>query len=617
VTASEQRVFGARYETIRAIGAGGMGRVYAAFDRVTGAQVALKTLLPKLAGEARALERFRREATVMGQLSHPHVVRVLDSGSEADGTAYLVMELLDGASLLELVRVEGAFEARRAARIGAEVAAALAAAHALGIVHRDVKPSNIVVSAAGAKVIDFGVAAIKEGGVYRRLTQTGHIVGTPSFMAPEQLQGGAPDGRTDVYALGATLWGILAGRPPYRGGPPGEVLVRVLRGDRPHLSVFRPDIGELAAIVERAMATAPADRFASAAELETALAGSAPPKGRPTIAPAPEEWAPQPTAFAPPDTALARPTPKPRRSIVPWLAMAIGAPAAIAVAAITVIVLGAFDQGESAARARPLDGRAADAGSASPGPIMIPRTGSDAARATDAGTLRSSGRLRDAAIRRPHDASVRHGRDGSAPQLVVSMVPMDFTGDATFLRTLFNRNRAAFARCWDAAHGGTIHTVLRVDVEHSGVRAELRSLSSTHPLPNHMHCLRLLFRHGDPWMRTHYRGGMQLTTRYQESAARSASMQAGLGPRAQRLGWGAPSDSLARGEGLATAPPENLSRAPSCFGAARSRDTLVSCCRSARPSPKASQSFSSAAGTARATTRSTCASATASIGSRD
>jgi serine/threonine protein kinase len=253
-----------------------MGAVYLVRVRSTGGRAALKLLASRLAADAVQLERFRREAMVMGALEHPHLVRCLDF-AVTDGEAFLVTELLDGPSLGQLVRDEGPLSPARAARLGAQVASALHAAHVEGVVHRDVKPSNVVVvegydGGEVAKLIDFGVASLKESAVYARLTSTGQIVGTPNYMAPEQLTGDGVDVRTDVYGLGALLYGVLAGRSPYPGATLAEVAMPLLAGDRPPLRVLRPDVGPLAIVIERAMSIDPAERFASARELADALA---------------------------------------------------------------------------------------------------------------------------------------------------------------------------------------------------------------------------------------------------------------------------------------------------------------------------------------------------------
>lgn len=266
-----------RYELIRELGHGGMGQVFEVRIVATGGRAALKTLRSTLATDPDYLERFRREAIAIGTLEHPHLVRCFDFGVAEDGTAYLVMELVEGHSLFDEVEQNGPVDPELAIRIGAQMCAALEVAHAAGVVHRDLKPSNIVLTAGYdggvvAKVIDFGVASIKSSGVYQRLTGSGEIMGTPNYMAPEQLDASRHvDARTDVYGVGATLFGILAGRPPYPGPTLAVVIEPLLKGERPKLSDLRPQLGALADVIERAMALRPAERYPDVASLRRAL----------------------------------------------------------------------------------------------------------------------------------------------------------------------------------------------------------------------------------------------------------------------------------------------------------------------------------------------------------
>jgi serine/threonine-protein kinase len=263
-----------RYEVLEELASSRLGDVFAVRARATGTRFALKTFSPKL-GESE-LERFRREAAAMAALEHPNVVRCFDFGIEPDGTAFLVMDLADGRTL-ERIAEAGPLEAARAARLGAQIASALDAAHASGIVHRDVQPSNVVVvrgydGGEMAMLVDFGVASIEASGEYQRLTRAGELLGTPAYSAPEQLRGEAASPASDVYGLGATLYRALAGAPPYSGTTAARVLRAVLKGKRTPLLERRPELGELAAIVERAMALNPRDRQATAAELGRELA---------------------------------------------------------------------------------------------------------------------------------------------------------------------------------------------------------------------------------------------------------------------------------------------------------------------------------------------------------
>ncbi|MGE0784313.1 MAG: serine/threonine-protein kinase [Sandaracinaceae bacterium] len=274
--------FGAgRFRVEGVLGEGGMGTVYEVTAAATGERAALKTLRRALTGEVGARARFEREARALFSCDHRNLLRAMALGREPDGERWLVTELVRGPSLLEVVNTTGPLELGRAARIGAQIADGLAAAHALGIVHRDVKPTNVLLAHGAdgsetAKVIDFGIAALKATATYERLTLTGEIVGTPAFMAPEQLGGGVADERTDVYGLGALLYTVLAGRVPFTAPSLGETVAAIVRGDRPPLAVLRPDVGRLGEVVERAMSPDRAQRFSSMHDMRDALLRAVP-----------------------------------------------------------------------------------------------------------------------------------------------------------------------------------------------------------------------------------------------------------------------------------------------------------------------------------------------------
>ena len=210
------QVFGGRYARGPMLGRGGMAAVYRARDRRLGRDVALKLALPPGGADAATRARMAREAHALADLDDPRVVRVLDVGEEA-GIPYLVMELIEGASLAERLR-EGPLAREEAARVGAEVAGGLAAVHARGLVHRDVKPDNVLLGPGGrVRLVDFGIA---RGEGAEAATTPGIVVGTPGFIAPEVLKGATPDARADCYALGMTLRRALAGGAPGDGPPP-------------------------------------------------------------------------------------------------------------------------------------------------------------------------------------------------------------------------------------------------------------------------------------------------------------------------------------------------------------------------------------------------------------
>src|SRR4051812_39714739 len=196
----QERVYNGRYELVRHIARGGMAEVYLAHDQLLDRPVALKVLFPELSIDRSFVERFRREAQAAANLSHPNIVSVYDYGEE-DGSSFIVMEYIDGQTLTQVIRTQGPLLADRAAAIGADVAAALAFAHRNGVVHRDVKPGNVLIDQSGhVKVTDFGIA--RAGNAQENLTQTGAVMGTATYFSPEQAEGTSVDPRSDVYSLG-------------------------------------------------------------------------------------------------------------------------------------------------------------------------------------------------------------------------------------------------------------------------------------------------------------------------------------------------------------------------------------------------------------------------------
>jgi eukaryotic-like serine/threonine-protein kinase len=274
------RILDGRYQLGSLLGAGGMAQVYLASDRVLERPVAVKVLSPPYARDPVFVERFRREARAAARLSHPNIVAVFDSGSDAD-QHFLVMEYVAGESLAQLLARQGRLAPRRAAELGVEVGAALAAAHAQGLVHRDVKPANVLVGEDGrVKVADFGIV---KAAATATLTGTGTVLGTAAYLSPEQAQGGPVDARSDLYSLGCVLYELLCGSPPFGSGadsPQVAVASRHVHQPPEPPSAHNPQVdASLDAVVLTALAKDPAQRYQSAVELldalERVLAGDA------------------------------------------------------------------------------------------------------------------------------------------------------------------------------------------------------------------------------------------------------------------------------------------------------------------------------------------------------
>jgi serine/threonine protein kinase len=260
-----------RYRIERELGQGGMATVYLAEDLKHGRRVAIKVLRPELAAVIGA-ERFVREIRTIAALQHSHILGLIDSG-EAGGTAYYVMPYVDGGTLRDRLRREGQLPIDDALRIAREVSLALDYAHRRGLVHRDIKPENILLTAEGeALVADFGIARLLDS-TDDALTQTGISLGTPAYMSPEQATGDKHvDQRSDIYALGAVLYEMLAGEPPFTGPNPQAIIAKRFSTAAPSVRVLRPETpAAVEAAVARALARVPADRFAGAADFAAAL----------------------------------------------------------------------------------------------------------------------------------------------------------------------------------------------------------------------------------------------------------------------------------------------------------------------------------------------------------
>ena len=266
-----------QYRIIRKLGAGGMGAVFLAEHILLGRQAAIKTLLPTLSVHKEIVERFFTEARATSSISDPGVVQVFDFGYHVDGTAYIVMELLEGEALADRMDRLGALPQADALKIARQVAQALAAAHDKGIVHRDLKPENLYLvhdaEAQGGervKILDFGICKL-EGD--EALTQSGTTLGTPVYMSPEQCRGtGGVDARSDIYALGCVLFHMLTGRTPFECEGVGEYIVAHLQQDPPVATSITPGLHALIdVLLLRCLAKDPAERFQSMKELQEAI----------------------------------------------------------------------------------------------------------------------------------------------------------------------------------------------------------------------------------------------------------------------------------------------------------------------------------------------------------
>ena len=268
-----------RFRLDELLGSGGMGEVYEAVDLAAGTSVAIKVLLPALRSFPAAVRRFQREARAGGLLDHPNIVDVTETGTLADGSLYLVMELVEGDDLTVLIE-QGALTEARAIAIADQALQGLAHAHSRGVVHRDLKPANVMIVAGSGgdvvKVLDFGLAklfghALSEGGT-ATLTETGAVFGTAAYMGPEQALGRPATLETDLYSMGVILFEMLTGKQPFRGPDPHATM-------RQHIHAAIPEApgcsAELNAVIRRALEKSRKARFASADEMRAALAHAA------------------------------------------------------------------------------------------------------------------------------------------------------------------------------------------------------------------------------------------------------------------------------------------------------------------------------------------------------
>src|SRR3954463_5366771 len=305
-------LFDGRYKILKKIGAGGMADAYCAEDQTLGRQVAIKILNDRHAGDEQFVERFRREAQNAAGLNHPNIVSIYDRG-EAEGTYYIAMEFLDGRSLKELIVARGPSPIPVAIGYARQVLAALRFSHRNGIVHRDIKPHNVIVDAEGRiKVTDFGIA---RAGAASQMTEAGSIIGTAQYLSPEQARGAPVDQTSDLYSLGVVLYELLTGVVPFSGDTPVEIAMKHLSATPEAPSKQRADVPrDLDMVVLRALAKDPADRYQNAEEMDADLGRVA---SGAAVSPATEEAA---TAIiaGPPSTAVTAITAPRTRETVPY-----------------------------------------------------------------------------------------------------------------------------------------------------------------------------------------------------------------------------------------------------------------------------------------------------------
>ncbi len=262
----EEKLFG-HYRVVNELGRGGMGVVYRAYEESLNRYVAIKVLAEHLTEDQDFVTRFRREAQSAASLSHPNVTQIYYIGDEK-GVPYFVMEFVEGPSIRDVLKKEGALEPARAARLGRQAASGLADAHDQGLVHRDIKPANLMLTKGDlVKIADFGLA-LQPDDAGTRLTATGMLMGTPGYLAPEQCEGTAADARSDIYSLGMTLYEMLAGTTPFEGNSPLAIIRQILYEEPPPLDELDSGVSaELNGIVTKMLAKDPAQRYQSCHEV--------------------------------------------------------------------------------------------------------------------------------------------------------------------------------------------------------------------------------------------------------------------------------------------------------------------------------------------------------------
>lgn len=381
-------VIAGKYVIRDVIGRGGVGVVIAADHKALRCPVALKFLRPEVSCEPQVVQRFLREAHAAARLRSEHVARVMDAGSTDDGAAYLVMELLAGRDFATLLKEEGPLPAARAVDYLLQACDAVAEAHALGIVHRDLKAANLFLTRRAdgrplVKVLDFGLSKIERTPSQATITTEHHVIGSPHYMSPEQMRSSREvDARSDIWSLGVVLYTLLAGRKPFEGTYLTEVCAAVLSSKPPALSALRPELPPgLVEVVERCLQVEPEDRFQTVAELAAALA----PFGAPSSERA-HAAAPTSTSTSTPMPVLAQAGPAPSGTLgrsTPIIAT--GAVAALAVVVVLAVrQTRAGDAAANPAPAQPAIGLTASRAEPAPPATSPPTAGAGASAASPA-----------------------------------------------------------------------------------------------------------------------------------------------------------------------------------------------------------------------------------------
>jgi beta-lactam-binding protein with PASTA domain/predicted Ser/Thr protein kinase len=340
---AQARLLGGRYQVGELLGYGGMAEVHRGRDLRLGRDVAIKTLRTDLARDDTFQLRFRREAQNAASLNHPAIVAVYDTGEErgpaGEELPYIVMEFVNGRTLKEVLAVEGRLMPRRALEIVADICSALEFSHRHGIIHRDIKPGNVMLTQTGqVKVMDFGIARALASGA-STMTQTSAVIGTAQYLSPEQARGEAVDARSDVYATGCVLYELLCGHPPFVGDNPVSVAYQHVREDpRPPGESNRDVTPDVDAVVLKALAKNPLNRYQSAGEMRADLLRAV--AGRPVMATpvlGPDErtmMVPPMVRTGPPTRPVARVAERQRRRSSPWVVVALTLLGVLAVAAL-------------------------------------------------------------------------------------------------------------------------------------------------------------------------------------------------------------------------------------------------------------------------------------------